>query len=229
MRTPDAFEMGFRSARAGLFFDTMEMVAAVSVSAGGFDRLESFVRTLSSLQAEVGESFPWVVELVSAAFKQRVEMPKSVDAYRNFLREGVFEIVNRWSYVSDIQQVTQLQAWFYAGFGLGRGFTVLRGFEQFVQLRDLVGVVSPLDQMPLNLSRMASEAARQCVTVSEEHDFWRIRPLFEDVGAILDAYALRLRDAPEALTLPSSFAQDLERIEELGRQCRLEYAHTATS
>lgn len=229
MQTADAFEMGLRSARAGLFFDTMELVAALSVSAGGFDRLEDFVRTLSGLQGEVAEELPWVIELLSGAFKQRYAMPQSVDAYRQMLREGVFEIVNRWSYIKDIKQVTQLQAWFYAGFGLGRAHTVLRGAEQLTELRDRLGVLSPLDQMPDNLSRMASESARQCVTVSEEHDFWRIRPLFQEVGALLDSYALQLQASAEAYALPSTYAQDLERVAELTRQCRLEYARSATA
>lgn len=227
MQTADAFEMGVRSARPGLFFDTMELVAALSVSAGGFGALEPFVRTLAQLQQHAGEDLTWVTRLCEAAFKAPHPMPGSVDGYRALLTDSVFEIVNRWSYISDIHTVTRLQAWFYCGFGLGRARTVLEGFRYFEQLRNSVGLISPLDQMPTSLSRMAAESARQLSTVSEEDDFSRIRPLFLSTAQMLDAYALRLRGDAPTIHVPETLAQDLERVDELTRQCRLDYAHTA--
>src|SRR5690625_7501069 len=93
METVDAFEMGLRSARPGLLFDTMEMVAAMSVSLGGFDRLESFVRTLSSLQQRSMGDLEWVSSLISAAYGFPYEVADSVDAYRIMLTDRVFDIV----------------------------------------------------------------------------------------------------------------------------------------
>lgn len=227
MQTADAFEMGVRSARPGLFFDTMELVAALSVSAGGFDALESFVRTLASLQQQTGEDLTWVTRLCEAAFRAPHPLPGSVDGYRTLLTGSVFEIVNRWSYIGDIHTVTRLQAWFYCGFGLGRAHTVLEGFRFFDDLRNSVGLLSPLDQMPTNLSRMASESARQLSTVAAEDDFARIRPLFVSMATMLDGYSLRLQMPASAIILPPTLADDLTQVAELTRQCRLDYARHA--
>lgn len=228
MLTADAFEMGLRSARPGLLFDTMELVAAMSVSAGGFDRLESFVRTLAQLQQRSGEDLEWITRLCSAAFQQPIGMPRSVDGYRQLLTERVFEIVNRWSYIQDIQTVTRLQAWFYCGFGLGRAVTVLQGFQYFEALRNQVGLISPLDQMPTNLERMAAESARQLETVAKEDDFSRLRPLFLDIARILDGYAFRLAEPAASLALPPSLPHDQQLVEELIQQCRIEFAAAST-
>lgn len=227
METADAFELGLRSAGPGLFFDTMELIAAVSVSLGGFDRLESFVRTLGELQSRSAEDLEWVSRLCSAAWREPVDVPRGVDAYRTMLRERVFEIVNRWSYIQDIHTVTRLQAWFYAGFGLGRSRTVLEGFHYFQELRDSVGVVSPLDQAPNNLSRMAEEAARQLDTVAKENDFDRVRVLFEGQARVLDSYAIRLAEKPDTLTLPTGWSDDLENVNAVIRQVRLDFASKA--
>lgn len=213
MKTVDAFEMGLRSARPGLLFDTMEMVAAMSVSLGGFDRLESFVRTLAQLQQRGMEDLEWVSRLIGGAYGVRYEVPDSVDAYRMMLTDHVFDIVNRWSYIDDIHTVTRLQAWFYCGFALGRGITVLRGLGYFEDLRNIAGVVAPLDQMPRQLSRLAQEAARQLQTVSEEDDFSAIEGSLHAAAAILDGVALRCAGAPEALTLPAGLSQDIEQFE----------------
>jgi|SRR5690625_37821 len=215
METVDAFEMGLRSARPGLLFDTMEMVAAMSVSLGGFDRLESFVRTLSSLQQRSMGDLEWVSSLISAAYRFPYEVPDSVDAYRSMLTDRVFDIVNRWSYIDDIHTVTRLQAWFYCGFGLGRGLTVLRGLTYFEDLRNVAGVVSPLDQMPRQLSRLAQEAARQLQTVSEEDDFSAIEHTLHRAAALLDGYALRCAGAPQEIKIPRELAQDIAWFETL--------------
>jgi len=228
MLTADAFEMGLRSARPGLLFDTMELVAALSVSAGGFDRLEPFVRTLGKLQTRSGEDLEWVTRLCTAAYGQTIPLPRSVDGYRTLLTERVFEIVNRWSYIQDIHTVTRLQAWFYCGFGLGRASTVLNGLQYFEDLRNAVGLLSPLDQMPVSLERMAAESARQLETVSKEDDFSRLRPLFVALARTMDSYAFRLNGAPSDIVLPSAFQQDLEQVEALIHQCRLDFAATAT-
>lgn len=215
METVDAFEMGLRSARPGLLFDTMEMVAAMSVSLGGFDRLESFVRTLSELQQESMEDLQWLRELISGAYGRAYEMPDSVDAYRSMLTDRVFDIVNRWSYIDDFHTVTRLQAWFYCGFGLGRGVTVLRGLQYFEDLRNVGGVVPPLDQMPLQLSRMAQEAARQLQTVSEEDDFSAIEQVLHQAVAVLDGYAMRCQAAAQKVNIPRNLAQDVAYFETL--------------
>lgn len=209
MQTVDAFEMGLRSARPGLLFDTMEMVAAMSVTLGGFDRLESFVRTLAQLQQRSMEDLEWVSALIRGAYGIPYEVPDSVDAYRTMLTDRVFDIVNRWSYIDDIHTVTRLQAWFYCGFGLGRGITVLRGLRYFEDLRNIAGIVAPLEQMPRQLSRLAQEAARQLQTVSEEDDFSAVEHSLHDAASMLDAVALRCAGDPDGLTLPSSLSQDI--------------------
>lgn len=215
MKTVDAFEMGLRSARPGLLFDTMEMVAAMSVTLGGFDRLESFVRTLAELQERSMEDLAWVSELISGAYRFPYDIPDSVDAYRHMLTERVFDIVNRWSYIDDIHTVTRLQAWFYCGFGLGRGITVLRGLGYFEDLRNVAGMVAPLDQMPRQLSRLAQEAARQLQTVSEEDDFSAVEHTLHKAAACLDGYALRCSAVPQDITIPRDLAQDIRWFGEL--------------
>lgn len=227
MQTPDAFELGLRSAGPGLFFDTMELVAALSVSLGGFDRLESFVRTLAQLQARTADDLEWVARLCSAAWREDIAVPRGVDAYRALLRERVFEIVNRWSYIQDIHTVTRLQAWFYAGFGLARARTVLDGLRYFDQLREVAGVVSPLDQAPTNLARMAEEAARQLQTVAKEDDFDRVSVLFESQARVLDGYALRLYGEPSTIALPSTLQTDIEQTDAIIHQVRLDFAASA--
>lgn len=215
METVDAFEMGLRSARPGLLFDTMEMVAAMSVSLGGFDRLESFVRTLSELQQASMEDLEWVCALIRSAYQAPYDIPDSVDAYRSMLTDRVFDIVNRWSYIDDIHSVTRLQAWFYCGFGLGRGVTVLRGLNYFEELRNVGGMVSPLDQMPRQLSRMAQEAARQLQTVSEEDDFSAIEHTLHSAAGLLDSYAVRCQGDPQEVKIPRTLAQDIEYMQTL--------------
>lgn len=210
METVDAFEMGLRSARPGLLFDTMEMVATLSVTLGGFDQLESFVRTLSDLQQRSAADLEWITELASAAYQTPLQVPDSVDAYRMMLTGRIFEIVNRWSYIDDIHTVTRLQAWFYCGFGLGRALTVFGGLQYFEELRNIAGVVPPLDQMPRQLSRMASEAARQLQTVSEEDDFSSIEHVLHHAASILDGYALRCDGPASDIELPKGLEDDIK-------------------
>lgn len=215
MHTADAFEMGLRSARPGLLFDTMELVAALSVSMGGFDRLESFVRTLSDLQRESMDDLEWITALAGAAFREPLSIPDGVDEYRTFLTQRVFEIVNRWSYIQDIHTVKRLQAWFYSGFALGRAVTILRGLQYFEELRNLCGVIPPLDQVPRQLTRMAQEASRQLAVVAEEDDFTVIDTILTHASERLNGYALLCQKSAEALTVPSALADDLQYFGEL--------------
>lgn len=218
MQTADAFEMGLRSTRPGLLFDTMELVAAMSVSLGGFDALEPFVRTLSVLQQESMEDLEWVTRLASAAFREPIAVPDGVDAYRFFLTHRIFEIVNRWSYIQDIHTVTRLQAWFYSGFALGRATTILRGLQYFDDLRNIGGIVAPLDQVPRQLARMAQEAARQLTTVAEEDDFSAMDAVFQKAATILDGYAIRCQERADVLTIPATIDDDLRYMRELTTQ-----------
>lgn len=229
MHRADAYEMGYRAASAGLFFDTMELVAALSVSAGGFDQLEPFVRRLAGEQKQIESDLRWLNELREAAFRKSYGLPKNVPEYRELLTEGVFEIVNRWSYIADIKTVNRLQAWFYAGFGMGRLRTVVSGAAYFESLRDQLGVLPPLDQMPVNLARMSAEAARQLATSSEEDDFSAIRPLLEELSRAADQWSLRLRRDPASIEAQSQSSDDLRLIEDTVRRCRSDLAAGATN
>ena len=218
----DAFEMGYCAAAPGYFFDSLELLAAVSVDAGGFDRLETHLREVLAQRERTAEQLRFVTELATAAFRRPHEVPTTVDGYRVLLTASIFEIVNRWSFIADIHTVTRLQAWFYAGFGLGRLETVARGVSLFCRLRDDLGLIGPLPRTPVTLARMATEAARQMGTASAEADFDRVRPLFVDLAARADALTLRLGGPPESIEPGAVVSEILERCSGSARQVRLD-------
>lgn len=193
METPRAYAMGYRTAACGFFFDGMEMIAALAPQLGGLDALHGAFGLLFADKDAVNEHMAWTADLVSGAFRTPVPAPQGVDEYRALMREGVFEIVNRWSYIDDIKTVTRLQAWFYCGFGLGRAETIYKGVTLLARLVDIAGERPPLDQMPDNLRRMAQESAKQIDVASEEDDFDAQRPLLVEVANDLRGTALWLQ------------------------------------
>ncbi len=219
-----AFEMGHDAASSGFFFDGMELVAALSVRVGGFDPLRGALELLFAQRDPVGMSMKRVATLVGQGFGRSTPPPTGVDAYRRLLEEGVFEIVNRWSYIEDIKEVNRLQAWFYAGFGLGRGATVLRGLEMIPRLFDVTGHGTELDTMPARIQRMAIEAAKQMETAAEEHDLTAVRPLFQDAARRLKHLSIVLHRPIEDLVWTEERHGDLMVLEDTARKVRLDLA-----
>lgn len=224
--TPEtAYHMGHRTAGCGFFFDGMEMVAAASPHVpGGVEAMRGALELLFAERDRVNADAAWIAHLVGRAFGRVESPPTTVDAYRELQREGVFEIVNRWSYIADIKQVTQLQAWFYAGFGLGRARTVTLGLRLFERLRDQVGAGTAVDQMPDNLQRMAAEAARQMAVAAEEDDLRSVRPLFEDAARRVQRTSVQLLGPPDALAFTDEHADDLVAFEDAARKIALDLA-----
>lgn len=224
MKPGDAFELGYRTAASGFFFDGMEMIAALAPGAGGIDALRHAIALLFDARDRVNADMAHVAGMVAGAYGRPFEAPRDVDGYRLLLTDRVFDIVNRWSYIADIQQVNQLQAWFYAGFGLGRAETVTRGIALFERLRELTGVIPPLDQMPANLSRMAAEASKQMETAAAEDDLSALRPLFDDAAGRLRATALLLRRDPDDIGIDEARTDDLRAFVDLAHRVRLDFA-----
>lgn len=225
MHTRDAYRMGQQTAACGFFFDGMEIVAAVSPHVpGGVDALRGALELLFRERDAVNASMASVSALVSAAFSRPTSPPTTVDGYRELMQAGVFEIVNRWSYIADIKQVTRLQAWFYAGFGLGRAETVVKGVRMFTRLRDVVPDGTPLQQMPDNLRRMAAEAARQIEVAAAEDDLRSVRPLFEDAARRARRVAVELQAEPSAIGFGAEHEEDLRALADTGRKITLDLA-----
>jgi hypothetical protein len=228
MHRADAFTLGLASARPGFFFDGMELLATLSVDVGGLDVLRPALPQLWAVREEVEADLATVTALCTDAWRTPVQAPTAVDAYRSLLTDRVFEIVNRWSYIADIHTVNRLQAWFYAGFGCGRGQTVLRG----VALRDVLvaqwGARGPLASMDGRLGRMAAEAARQLDVAAREDDLSAVRPLFLQGASVLDALSVRLLAADPAV--PSGRSEDapgLALLQESGDRVRRDLAAEA--
>ncbi len=226
--TPEtAYHMGFRTAASGFFFDGMEMIAACSTRMpGGIDGLRGGLELLFRDRDAVNEHMAWVAQLVSAAFRHPTTPPTGVDDYRQLMQAGVFEIVNRWSYIQDIKQVTRLQAWFYAGFGLGRAQTVTKGVELYDRLRDIVPAGTQLADMPDNLRRMAAECAKQMDVAAQEDDLRSVRPLFEDSARRMHRVAIQLQGEHSAIVYASDNADDAVALVESARKIALDLAPT---
>lgn len=227
MQPEIAFEMGYRSAAAGFFFDGMELVAALAPGMGGVDALRGGIELLFAARDRTNDDTDFVASICGRAFGQHWPSPRTVDAYRHLLTTGVFEIVNRWSYIDDIKQVNRLQAWFYAGFGLGRGETVARGVALLVRMRDIAGAAAPLPQMPENLRRMAAEAAKQMGTAAAEDDLRAVQPLFDDAARRLQGLALALQAPLDAITPPATFDDDLAAFEATATKVRVDFRTAA--
>ena len=224
MKTAEAFHMGYRAGACGFFYDGMEMIAALAPELGGVEALRGAFGLLFAERDRVNAHMAWTAELCSRAFRVSVSPPDGVDAYRALLREGVFEIVNRWSYIEDIKTVTRLQAWFYCGFGLGRCETVYKGVALMARLVDIAGTVSPVDQMPGNLVRMAQEAGKQIDIASDEDDFSAQRPLLKAVAADIQATAIWLQGELTTLRPEALDADRLARVADAERKLSLDVA-----
>ena len=221
MRLDEAYRLGHETAASGFFFDGMEMVAAASPDvAGGVDGLRGAVELLFAQRDQANEHMAWLAKIVGAAFGAPVTPPRTVDEYRALMTEGVFEIVNRWSYIADIKQVTRLQAWFYAGFALGRADTCTRGLQLLERLHDLVGATPSVAQMPERIARMAAEAGKQLEVASEEDDLRSVRPLFE--GCAQRAQRVALVTARPIEDIVFSHAEDLVFFADTDRKIRLD-------
>lgn len=218
----DAFEMGYDAAGSGFFFDGMELVAALSVRVGGFDPLRHGLELLFIRRDPVGDAMKRVSTTISHGFNRPTPPPTGVDEYRRLLEEGVFEIVNRWSYIGDINQVNRLQAWFYAGFGLGRGTTVIRGMRLIPRLYDVAGDGTELDSMPGRLQRMAIEAAKQMEVAAEEDDLRSVRPLFEDAARRMKHLSMVLHRPVPQVVWSSDLQDDLDVLEDVARKVQLD-------
>lgn len=216
--------MGWRTADAGFFFDSMEMIAALSTSTGGFDRLRGGIELIFADRDRVNDHMAWLCARVDAAFRTSVDRPTTVDAYRFLMTTYVFEIVNRWSLIADIKTVNRLQAWFYAGFGLGRARTGLRGIGLFDRCFPIVGDTLPLNQMPENLRRMLAEASKQMEVAAAEDDFSAVRPLLTECVARVRGAALHTMRAPADLVWTEALADDVEFLRDTQHKMALDVA-----
>ena len=224
MQSIEAFEMGYRSAAAGFFFDSMEIVAALAPSMGGVEALRGAFELLFRERDRVNEDMAWLTQLCQSAYGTPIVTPQGVDDYRSLLVGRVFDIVNHWSYIDDIKQVNRLQAWFYAGFGLGRGDSVTRGLRMFERLHTIAGEREPLPAMPTQLHRMAAEAARQMDVASKEDDLRQVRPLFDEAAQRLQSLCLLLQRPHADVRWAEQHKDDLEHYADTVRKVRLDLA-----
>lgn len=222
MTPGQALELGYRTAAAGFFFDGLELIAGCAPLCGGIDNLRGGFELLLPERDGVNADMDWLAEVCSGAFGRTWSPPRGVDDYRLMLTHGVFEIVNRWSYIADVKQVTRLQAWFYAGFGLGRARTVLLGVRLLDRLRERVTGPSPLDDTPGNLHRLAVEAAKQMQVAGEEDDLSRVRPLLEDAARRAQGLSLLVQRQRHELLWTEACNDDLRALDDTARALRLD-------
>ena len=223
MRLDEAYQLGHGTSSSGFFFDGMEMIAGASPDAdGGVDGLRGAVELLFSQREATNERMAWLSKTVGGAFGAPIPPPRTVDEYRALMTEGVFEIVNRWSYIADIKQVTRLQAWFYAGFGLGRAETATRGVQLLERLHDLVGPRPAIEEMPGRLGRLAAEAGKQLEVAAEEDDLRSVRPLLQ--SAAQRARGVSLLTGRALSDIVFSQEEDLEFFADTDRKIRLDLA-----
>jgi hypothetical protein len=219
--------MGYRAAAAGFFFDGMELVAALAPRApGGIDGLRGGVELLFRERDAVNDHTRWLASLVEAAFQHPTAPPTTVDGYRTLLTAGVFEIVNRWSYIADLHTVNRLQAWFYAGFGLGRGTTVLKGVALAARLFEIVGEGTPADDAPGNLQRLAAESAKQLDVSAREDDLVSVRPLLLDAADRMKRASIALLRPLPQVRFGDEERLDLEALADVRRRVELDLAGT---
>lgn len=230
MRPVAAFDLGYRSARSGFFFDAMELVAFVAPSVGGIDALRHAIEPIFAARNRTRDDMDWVTSLLSQAYRTPLSAPAGVDDYRELLTGRVFDVVNRWSFIDDIKTVNRLQAWFYAGFGLGRTDTVLCGIELLVRLRDTAGAdVGPVRHAMAPMQRLAAEAARQLEVPAQEDDLQGVRPLLEQAAQHARSLSLRLQRPLELIDTSSSDAHTLEFLADVASRIRIDLAHVGAS
>lgn len=230
MRPVTAFDLGYRSARSGFFFDAMELLAFVAPSVGGVDALKHPMELLFRRRDETRTDMEWVADLVGQAYRRPCSAPSGVDEYRALLTDQVFDIVNRWSFIEDIKTVNRLQAWFYAGFGLGRTETVCRAFELLIRLRD----IQPADRSAIEaalprLQRLAAEASRQLEIPATEDDLSAVEPLLLDAARAAQALSLRAQRPLDQLTAVAADADTLASCHDTAQRIRVSLAHVGAS
>jgi len=224
VRPGEAYTLGHDAAASGFFFDAMELVAVVSTHVGGLDALRGAIELIFAERDATHERMARTVALCSGAFRRPFHAPTEVDAYRALLTDGVFEIVNRWSIIQDIKTVNQLQAWFYAGFGLGRAATIVRGVQLFERVHAVAPNEPNLAQMPIRLRRLAQEATRQVEVAGGEDDLDRVRPLFVDVASRLRRLLMVLNRDPDEIAFSALEADDLRAFDDVARRVLLDFA-----
>jgi hypothetical protein len=230
MRPVTAFDLGYRSARSGFFFDAMELLAFVAPTAGGVEALKHPMELLFRRRDETRADMDWVADLVGQAYRRPCSPPAGVDEYRSLLTDQVFDIVNRWSFIDDIKTVNRLQAWFYAGFGLGRTETVCRAFELLIRLRDIQpGDRSAVDAALPRLQRLAAEASRQLEIPASEDDLSIVSPLLLDASRSAQALALRAQRSLDELVHVGTDVDTLAACEDTAKRIRLTLAHVGAS
>lgn len=209
MQPAQAFELGYLPAASGFFFDGMEVVAAASPAAGGLEPLTHAFTLVADDALATRERMEGLCALVGAAHSVAWPLPNGVDDYRLLLTNGVFDIVNRWSYIADAKQMGRLQAWFYLGFGIGRASSVLQALPLLMRLRDTIGTAEPVPSMCESLRSLLAEAIRQLELAAREADLDAVRPELMAVADALKPVAIRLLGSADTI---ASSLDDAERL-----------------
>ena len=209
MQPAQAFELGYLPAASGFFFDGMEVVAAASPAAGGLEPLTHAFTLVADDALATRERMEALCALVGAAHSVAWPLPNGVDDYRLLLTNGVFDIVNRWSYIADAKQMGRLQAWFYLGFGIGRASSVLQALPLLMRLRDTIGTAEPVPSMCESLRSLLAEAIRQLELAAREADLDAVRPELMAVADALKPVAIRLLGSADTI---ASSLDDTERL-----------------
>jgi len=209
MQPAQAFELGYLAAASGFFFDGMEVVAAAAPAAGGLEPLTHAFTLVSDDALATRERMEALCALVGAAHGVAWPLPNGVDDYRLLLTNGVFDIVNRWSYIADAKQMSRLQAWFYLGFGIGRAGSVLQALPLLMRLRDTIGTAEPVPSMCESLRSLLAESIRQLELAAREQDLDAVRPELMAVADALTPVAIRLLGSADTI---ASSLDDAERL-----------------
>ena len=209
MQPAQAFELGYLAAASGFFFDGMEVVAAASPAAGGLEPLSHAFTLVADDALATRERMEALCALVGTAHSVTWPLPNGVDDYRLLLTNGVFDIVNRWSYIADAKQMGRLQAWFYLGFGIGRASSVLQALPLLMRLRDTIGTAEPVPSMCESLRSLLAESIRQLELAAREQDLDAVRPELLALSDALKPVAIRLLGSADTI---ASSLDDAERI-----------------
>lgn len=209
MQPAQAFELGYLPAASGFFFDGMEVVAAASPAAGGLEPLSHAFTLVADDALATRDRMEALCALVGAAHGVAWPLPNGVDDYRLLLTNGVFDIVNRWSYIADAKQMGRLQAWFYLGFGIGRASSVLQALPLLMRLRDTIGTAEPVPSMCESLRSLLAESIRQLELAAREADLDAVRPELMAVADALKPVAIRLLGSADTI---ASSLDDAERL-----------------
>lgn len=209
MQPAQAFELGYLAAASGFFFDGMEVVAAASPAAGGLEPLSHAFTLVADDALATRERMEALCALVGTAHSVTWPLPNGVDDYRLLLTNGVFDIVNRWSYIADAKQMSRLQAWFYLGFGIGRASSVLQALPLLMRLRDTIGTAEPVPSMCESLRSLLAESIRQLELAAREQDLDAVRPELLALSDALKPVAIRLLGSADTI---ASSLDDAERL-----------------